>query len=151
MHKISSALTIPFLTTFSWINLLFCKTLRNIWQKYVSAIGVAQGQRCRKQFFLNGPTPASFSFTFGLCKQTLQIFTTNICEKCPSRIRYRDLNPQPSECESPPITTRPGLPPVPLTPLFHHCRAPFDELNEHMNASYLPTYLPTQIVEKSKV
>ena len=109
MHKISSALTIPFLTTFSWINLLFCKTLRNIWQKYVSAIGVAQGQRCRKQFFLNGPTPASFSFTFGLFKQTLQIFTTNICEKCPSRIRCCDSNPQPLECESPPITLDHGF------------------------------------------
>ena len=34
-------------------------------------------------FFLkkNWPTPASFSFIFGLFKQTLQFFTTNICEK----------------------------------------------------------------------
>ena len=32
-------------------------------------------------FFKNGPTPASFSFIFGLFKQTLQIFTTNVCEK----------------------------------------------------------------------
>ena len=46
---------------------------------------------------------------FGPFKQTLQIFTTNVCEKCPSSIRCQ--NPQPSERESPPITTRPGLPP----------------------------------------
>ena len=38
--------------------------------------------------------------------------TTNICEKCPSSIRCRDSNPRPSERESLPITTRPGLPPT---------------------------------------
>ena len=31
---------------------------------------------------------------------------------CPSSIRHRDWNPQPLECESPSITTRPGLPPL---------------------------------------
>ena len=30
---------------------------------------------------------------------------------CPSSIWHRDSNPRPLECESPPITTRPGLPP----------------------------------------
>ena len=29
---------------------------------------------------------------------------------CPSSILRRDSNPQPLKCESPPITTRPGLP-----------------------------------------
>ena len=33
-------------------------------------------------------------------------------KRCPSSIRCRDLNPRPSECESLPITTRPGLPPL---------------------------------------
>ena len=32
-------------------------------------------------FFLNGPTPASFSFILGLFKQTIIFFTTNQCEK----------------------------------------------------------------------
>ena len=32
-------------------------------------------------FLKNGPTLAYFSFIFGLFKQTLQFFTTNICEK----------------------------------------------------------------------
>ena len=39
-------------------------------------------------------------------------FTANHCEKCPSSILFRDLNPQPLEHESFPITTRPRLPPV---------------------------------------
>ena len=38
-------------------------------------------------------------------------FYNNICDKCPSSIRCQDLNPQPLGRESPPITTRPWLPP----------------------------------------
>ena len=72
---------------------------------------VADQNWINKNIFVNGLTPTSFSFIFSLFKQTLQIFTTNICEKSPSSIRCRDLNPQPLERESPPITTRPGLPP----------------------------------------
>ena len=41
----------------------------------------------------------------------ITIFTTNKCEKCPSSIRCWDSNPRPLEHESPPMTTRPGLPP----------------------------------------
>ena len=37
------------------------------------------------------------------------IFATNKCEKCPSSIRCRDSNSQPSDYESPPLTTRPPL------------------------------------------
>ena len=44
--------------------------------------------------------------------QTIITIFTNKCEKCPSRIRCQDLNPRPSENESPHITTRPGLPPL---------------------------------------
>ena len=63
-------------------------------------------------FKKNGPTPASFSFVFGLFKQTLLQFLQKIyVKKCPSSIRYQDSNPRPSECESLPITTRPGLTP----------------------------------------
>ena len=71
-------------------------------------------------FKKNGPTPTSFLFIFGLFKQTLQIFTTNICEKCPSSIRCRDSNPRPLERESPPITTRPGLPPYLIFCFYAH-------------------------------
>ena len=63
--------------------------------------------------FKNGPTPSSISFIFGLFKTNKTILTTNQCEKmsCPSSLWRWDLNPQPSEREFPPITTRPGLPP----------------------------------------
>ena len=44
-------------------------------------------------------------------------FTTIYMKKCPSSLRCWDLNPQPSAHESPPITTRPGLP---LSILRHH-------------------------------
>ena len=47
-------------------------------------------------------------------QKTILIFTTNKCEKCPSSIRYQDLNSQPLEHESPPITTRPGFLNVPF-------------------------------------
>ena len=64
-------------------------------------------------FFKNGPTPASFSFIFGLFKQTsLQFLQQIYVKKCPSSIQYQKSNPWPSERESLPITTRPGLPPV---------------------------------------
>ena len=44
-------------------------------------------------------------------KQTIQFLQQIYVKKCPSSIRCRDSNPRPLECESPPITTRPGLPP----------------------------------------
>ena len=43
-------------------------------------------------------------------KQTIQILQHINVEKCSSSIRCWDSNSQPSECESPPLTTRPGLP-----------------------------------------
>ena len=42
----------------------------------------------------------------------IAIFTTNICEECPASIWCCDSNPRPSEHETPPITTKPGLPPI---------------------------------------
>ena len=64
-------------------------------------------------FKKNWPTPASF-IIYLLYFQTsiIPIFTTNTWEKCPSSIQCRDLNPRPSEHDTPPITTRPGLPPL---------------------------------------
>ena len=38
----------------------------------------------------------------------MTIFTTNVCEKCPSSIRFWYLNPRSWKHESPPITTRHG-------------------------------------------
>ena len=57
--------------------------------------------------------PSRTLFHFILYTQTnIAIFTTNKCEKCQSSIQCWDLNPRPSQHESPPITTRPGLPPT---------------------------------------
>ena len=42
----------------------------------------------------------------------ITIFTTKMyVKKCSSSSRCQDLNPRPLEHKSPPITTRPGLPP----------------------------------------
>ena len=53
------------------------------------------------------PRPVLFSIQ----TNTITIFTANLCEKCPSKVRCRDSNPWTSEHESPPITTITGLPP----------------------------------------
>ena len=72
-------------------------------------------------FLKNGPTPASFSFIFGLFNQTLLQFLQQVkCQKCPSNIRCRDSNSQPSDYESLPLTTRPGLTPLCLHLLVLH-------------------------------
>ena len=72
-------------------------------------------ERCTfslKVFFLNGPTPASFIVYFwSFQANIISILQQLNVEKCPSSIRCRDSNPQPSEYESPPTTTGPWLPP----------------------------------------
>ena len=64
-------------------------------------------------FFLkNGPTPATFSFIFCLFPSNIRTILQQInVKKCPSSIWHRDSKPRPLNRESPPITTRPGLPP----------------------------------------
>ena len=61
-------------------------------------------------FFKKQAIPTSFPFVFDSSNKHYN-FTANKCEKCPSTIWCWDSNPRPSEYESPPITTRPGLPP----------------------------------------
>ena len=58
-------------------------------------------------------------FYFRSFQTSITIFTTDICEKCPSSIQYQDSNSRPSEPESPLIATRPGLPPSHLTLLIN--------------------------------
>ena len=65
--------------------------------------------------YFDGPIPASFIIYFrSFQTNIIIIFTTIQCEKCPSSIRCWDSNPWPLDHESPPITTRPGLPPKSL-------------------------------------
>ena len=63
-------------------------------------------------FKKNQPTPASFH-VFSSFQTNITILTTIKCEKCPSSIRCLDLNSQPFDSKSPPLTTRPGLLPKP--------------------------------------
>ena len=62
---------------------------------------------------LGRPRPL-FVYFWSFQTNSITIFTTDQCEKmsCPSSIQHWDSNPQPSLCEPPPITTRPGLPDV---------------------------------------
>ena len=48
---------------------------------------------------------------FRLFKQKLQFLQQINVKKCPSSIRHKDPNSQPSDYKPPPLTTRPGLPP----------------------------------------
>ena len=53
---------------------------------------------------------ASFLFIFGLIKQTVQILPQIILKKCPSSIWHWDLNSQPTDYKSPPLTTKGSRP-----------------------------------------
>ena len=61
-------------------------------------------------FLKNGPTPASFLFIFYFSNKHYNFFTNFFVKKCKNNIPCRDSNPWPLGHESPPITTRPGLP-----------------------------------------
>ena len=80
--------------------------------------------------FFNSPSPILFSFIFGLCKQTNYTILQKMT-KCQYSIQCYDLNPIPPEHESPPITTRPGLPPQGLQ--FFNARGPTHEVLKHFS------------------
>ena len=62
-------------------------------------------------FFKKWANPGLFLYLFLSFQTTLQILQHINEKKCPSSILCWDSNSQPLEHESPPITTRPGLPP----------------------------------------
>jgi len=77
------------------------------------AMAAALRQQTSENFYFlkNGPSPVSFSFIFGLFQTNINKILQQInVKKCPSGIQHWDSNPRPLEHESPPITTRPGLP-----------------------------------------
>ena len=82
--------------------------LKSLWQNLSGTVGPISKNSRQSFFFKNGPTPVSFSFIFVFSNI---IFRTDKCEKCPSSIRCWDSNSRSLEDASPPITTRPGLPP----------------------------------------
>ena len=72
-------------------------------------------------FLKKWANPSLFFINFCLFKQTLQFLQQIKVKKCPSSIQRRDSNFQPSDYESPPLTTGPGLPPIlMLLRLFHY-------------------------------
>ena len=105
-----------------WYSMLFAHFHSNKWENNMATLNFAIAQSSMAfypkipvplsfTFKKNGPTPASFIVDFrSFQTNIIKKFTTKISEKCPSSIRCRDSNPWPPEHESPPITTRPGLP-----------------------------------------
>ena len=74
-------------------------------------------------FFLKMGKPRPLFHLFLYFQTNNTTFATNKCEKCPSSIRCRDSNSQPLASESPPITTRPGLPPFLMSSFtFQNCQ-----------------------------
>ena len=69
--------------------------------------------------------PGLFFVIFGLFQRNINTILQQInVKKCPSSIRHRDSNPRPSEHESLPITTRPGLPPQAILMLMFSIETP---------------------------
>ena len=64
----------------------------------------------KQKDFFKWAIPGLFYRLFLVFSNKHYNFYNNICEKCPSSIRCRDWNPRPLGIESPPVTTRPGLP-----------------------------------------
>ena len=66
----------------------------------------------KSSFLMDNPRP--LLIYFWSFQTNITILTTNIFEKMlwPSSIWRWDSNPRPSERKSPPMTTRPGLPPT---------------------------------------
>ena len=101
--------------------------------------------------FLKWANPGHFFVYF----QYFQTNNTIVCEKCPSSILCRDLNPRPLERESLPTTTRPGFPPISLSQFdslyLSQCLAPFFSLFLWMSLSlyfsfFLSSYLSIFII-----
>ena len=83
----------------------------SIWQAYCEQrFAAVLGIVLKTLFFkMDKPRPL-FCLVLVFSNKQYQFYNNNICEKCPSSIRCQDSNQRPSERESLPITTRPGLP-----------------------------------------
>ena len=79
--------------------------------KLLFEYGVPSWSRFFSPLKMGQPLPLLLFF-WSFQTNIITIFSTNICDKCPSSIQCWDSNPWPLEHESPPTTTRPGLPPV---------------------------------------
>ena len=64
------------------------------------------------QFFKKWANPVLFFIYFRLFRTHYKFYNKYVCEKCPSILQCQDSNSRPLEQESPPMTTRLGLPPI---------------------------------------
>ena len=81
----------------------------NSWSNCESLCCTCEKQTVSRSFIKKWANPSLFLVYFQPFQTNIiTFFTTNMCEKCPSSLRFRDLNPRPSECEFQSITTRPG-------------------------------------------
>ena len=62
-------------------------------------------ERLITHYFKKIGHPRPLFHLFSSLQTNIKIFTKNKCEKCPSSTGPWDLNPRPSEHESPPTTT----------------------------------------------
>ena len=67
--------------------------------------------RLENVYFKNEPKPASFCLCSVFSIKHYSFLQQIYVKKCPFSIWRWDTNWQPSDYESPPLTTRPGLPP----------------------------------------
>ena len=75
--------------------------------------------------FFKWANPGLFLIYFCLFKHITYFTTNTYVKKCPSSIQCWDSISQPLEHETPPITTRPGLPPLNIfLPSLPMCLAP---------------------------
>ena len=85
------------------------KWTEKVWSRHLILIDVVMAKSLSLLIFFKWANPSLFLFIFSLFNQTLQFYSKSMW-KCPSSIWRRDSNSQPSDYESPPITTRLGLP-----------------------------------------
>ena len=77
-------------------------------QNLVLIIATIRYYKCRF-YFKKWAIPGLFFVYFKSLQTNINtILQQKYVKICPSSIRHWDSNPRPSECESPPITTRPG-------------------------------------------
>ena len=106
--------TIAFCSGLSSLHLLLLKSSIVYIKLTLSDIqGIGYGGILIMEMFLNEPSPASFSFIFVFSNKHNNFYNKWMWNNIhPVGILCWDSNLRPLEHESPPITTRPGLPPL---------------------------------------
>ena len=98
-------------------------------------------------FFKMAINPQPLSRLFSSFQTIITIFTTNICKKCPSSIRWWGLNPRSSEHKYPPITTRLTIQIFPSN-LIHNSPPPYSRTRALLQATAASTTTTGKIQHK---